>query len=78
MIQGSKIKHCLFGERPIAAEDVSMLHNFVITDYRRTRLPGYGFREDRFDGPDAALMMAGCQRWVVKDVRGGVRRQSNL
>lgn len=77
MIRGSRHNH-IFGERPIAAEDVSIYDNFVLTDYRRTRLPGYGFREDRFDDTDAALVMAGSKRWVVGDVRGGVRRQRNL
>jgi len=77
MIRGTKHNH-IFGERPIAAEDVSIYDNFVITDYRRTRQPGFRFREDRFDTTDSALLMAGSQRWVVQDVRGGVRRRPNL
>lgn len=77
MIRGSK-HNDIFGERPVAAEDVSMIDNFVITDYRRARrLPGVGFREDRLGLPDSSLLMARSQRWVVEDV-GGLRRQLNI
>lgn len=78
MISGSK--HTFLGLRPIAAEDVSLLDNFVISDYRRARrLSGVGFREDRFADADASsLLMARSQRWVVEEVRGGLRRQPNI
>ncbi len=75
---GSRLS--FLGERPVAAEDISLADNFVLTDYlARDHMPEVGFHEDRFPRADGSLMlMAGSRRWVVEGVRGGLRRKSNL